>query len=146
MELLLWSQQKLVINLTDHPVDGVQIWKNVPEQKCERTFILRLGFVASDAEQPLAPYFEKTILIMNCNSPEASTEYRGVHLVKDNLLLTSNWELRFSIRPLYCDKLCQPRVFCDQMGHPVQIMVPRRSVITPLLEWQTVHCLEGSNT
>ena len=29
--------------------------------------------------------------------------------------LTSNWELRFSIRSLYCDGT----VFRDQMGHPV---------------------------
>ena len=30
--------------------------------------------------------------------------YRVAHLVADNLLLTSNWELRVSIRSLYCDR------------------------------------------
>ena len=30
--------------------------------------------------------------------------YRVAHLVEDNLLLTSNWELRFSKINLYCDR------------------------------------------
>ena len=35
--------------------------------------------------------------------PGIQIQYRVAHLVTDNLLLTSNWELCFSLRSLYSD-------------------------------------------
>ena len=42
------------------------------------------------------------------------------HLVADNLLLTSNLDLSFSIRSLHCEATLNlmSTVFRDQMGHP----------------------------
>ena len=47
----------------------------------------------------------------------SGAQYRVVHLVTDNLLLNSNWKLRFSTRSDGTSNL----MFRDQMGGPVCI-------------------------
>ena len=47
--------------------------------------------------------------------------YRVAHLVVDNRLLTSNWELRFRIKSLYCESVMEHLISCQQIVVPCTV-------------------------